>query len=145
MIRVAAFDPRDLQAMTVQEAQPELIDAPVYHARQLAATGRCFTARDRHGAVLFCGGALETHPRYATMWAALSPHAGSAMLALTRRVRWFAASLPHERVDALVRASHRAAHRWMAMLGFVREAELGVYFADGEDAVIYRLVRGDTR
>lgn len=144
MIRIERFRAEHLLALDVHGQQPELDQVPgerVALAHGYEAAGRCFTVL-RDGAVpIMCAGILETHDDYATMWSALARDAGPAMLAITRRVRWFMATLPHARVDAVVRGRHSAAHRWMAMLGFAAEARLAAYFTDGDDAVIYRRVR----
>lgn len=142
MIRIDAFRAADLADIAVQAEQTEMA-----HTNRMAlgaayrTAGNCLTARDAAGTILLCGGAVQTHHDYATLWSALSPEAGRHMLAITRATRRFIALLPHRRVDSIVNSGFVAGHRWMQLLGFKREAVLADYFADGRDAVIYRLER----
>ncbi|WP_229726727.1 hypothetical protein [Sphingomonas alpina] len=136
---VVPFEPEHLADMTIQLGQPELDCDRLARGIALSATGRCFSVLPGSGgAPLFCGGALECHARYASLWAAFSPDAGPAMLAITRRTRHFLTTLKHTRVDAVVRSDFRAAHRFVHRLGMVAEARLNDYFENGGDAVVYR-------
>lgn len=138
MIRVDPFDPADVAAMTVQPAQAAAGVDWAALARANHAAGPAFTARAADGRVLLCGGAVEVHAGYATLWSVLAADAGPYLLALTRRVRWFVEKLPHARIDAHVRGGHREGRRWMRSLGFAREARLHQAFPDGADAIIFR-------
>lgn len=60
------------------------------------------------------------------------------MLSLTRKTALFIQALPHSRIDAVVRADHRAGHRWVHALHFRPEARLNDYYPDGGDVMIYR-------
>lgn len=143
MIAVECFQPEDLAEMTVQAVQREVGADPLARGRLFAALGTAFTARPLPGgAPIFCGGVTLAHPDYATMWSAFSEDAGPAMLAITRRTRWFIAKLAHRRIDTMVRSDHRAGHRWVHALGFVAEGRMNDVFEDGGDGVIYRLRRG---
>ncbi|GGO95039.1 hypothetical protein [Stakelama pacifica] len=142
MITVEVFEAEHLARMEVQAVQAELAGDRWAMAQMLAATGRCFTIRAKaDGHILFCGGALQMHAHHATLWSALSPQAADYGKPITRRVLAYIGKLEHRRVDAVVRLYHDAAHRWMAALGFRPESTLGDYFENGEDAMIYRLVR----
>lgn len=142
MIRVVAFEPEHLAALKVQSAQAELAvlgEAERWmtgRARKVA--GPCFTAFvGEH--IVFCGGAIVTHPELATIWAAFADDAGPAMLAIERRTRRWLATLPHRRIDTMVRVAHSKGNRFVHRLGFRAEASLADYFADGSAALIYRL------
>jgi hypothetical protein len=148
VISVEPFEPEHLAAMTVQAVQAELAAVrPAERAAfgaMAASTGRCFTIRwadGRPGGPIMCAGALQSHAGHATLWAAFSPDAGRAMLAIERRTRLFIARLPHRRIDAVVRSDHRAGHRFVHRLGLVAEARLNDFYEDGGDAVIYRFKR----
>lgn len=141
--RVVPFALEHLAALDAQAAQPELGGDRLAIGAQLSATGRCFSLlRLADERPVFCGGVLSTHADYATMWAAFARDAGPAMLAIERRTRRLIAMLPERRIDAAVRADYGPARRWVERLGFFAEAQLGGYFEDGGDAVIYRLGRG---
>ncbi len=142
MIRVDRFRPEDLATIAVQAGQPELlIDDRLTLGRAYAAQGRCLTARTRDGRIVLCGGAIETHGDYATIWSAVSREAGPAMVALTRATVRFLDTLSHRRIDTIVAADFIAARRWVRRMGFAAEASLTDYFPDGRDAVIYRRKR----
>lgn len=140
--RVVPFEPWHLQQLDPQPAQRELVTDRTALGASLASTGRCFTllrASDR--TPMCCGGAVSTHRDYATLWAAFACDARPAMLAIERRARRFIGMLHERRIDAAVRADHAAGRRWAERLGLRPEAQLGAYFDDGGDAVIYRLER----
>lgn len=146
MIHVLPFRPEHLTMLTPQAAQrAQLAGDALARGAALSATGNCFTAFSAaDGALLMCGGALETHPGHATMWSAfadVAPGRLRDMAAIRQRTRWLIGKLKHLRVDALVRSDHREAHCWIHALGFRPEARLNDYFEDGGDAMIYRLVR----
>lgn len=136
MIRIDPFEPGDLAAMRVQPAQAGARDWLAL-GRANAERGPALTARAPDGRVLLCGGAIEVHPGYATLWAVVSADAGPWMTALTRRVRWFVAKLPHRRVDAFVRVGFSPGCRWAEMLGMRCEAALDGVFEDGATAFVY--------
>lgn len=145
-VTVQRFAAADLLAMLVQAGQSEV--AAIAERRRAAdiavASGRSFTARAAAtGEILLCGGAIENHDRYASLWAVLSPAAGAHMIALTRRVAQFVGMLEHERVDAYVRADFGPGRRWLQMLGFACEAgPLRGLMRDGGDAMIYSRIAG---
>jgi hypothetical protein len=143
MIRVHPFAAEDLSRIAVHAGQVELagVDRDAL-GRAYAASGMAFTARDADdGAIVMCGGALEAHRDHATMWAALSPDAGRAMTALTRRTLTMLRALRHRRIDAYVPATHDAGHRWMALLHFRFEAPLADWLPDGGTMIVYRWER----
>lgn len=142
MIRVDRFRPDDLAAIAVQSGQGELMGVDrLALGRAYAAQGRCLTARAGDGRILLCGGAIETHRDYATIWSAVAGDAGPVMLALTRATVRFLDTLPHRRIDSIVAADFIAGRRWVQRMGFAQEACMADYFADGRDAVIYRRKR----
>ncbi len=146
MIHVLAFRPEHLAALDPQEAQRAQLTGDVLaRGEALSVSGNCFTAFSAtDGAMLMCGGSIETHGDYATMWSAfgsIAPGRLREMAAVRERTRWLLAMMTHRRIDAVVRVDHVPAHHWMKALGFVPEARLNDYFDDGGDAMIYRLVR----
>lgn len=146
MIRVDPFHPHDLAAITVQAAQTELPADRIAHGMALAAAGPCFTIRaEGRDDPLFCGGAFEQHAELASLWAVVAADAGPFMRAITRRTRWFIAKLSQRRVDTNVVADFAAGRRWVGMLGFEPEARLRDFYANGDDAMIYRLQRDGGR
>ena len=142
MIRVDPFDAKDLVSIRVQPGQNELPRDRYGHGVGLAMSGPCFTVRQHvAGAPLFCGGAIETHRQLVTLWSVLAADAGPHLTAITRRVRWFVAKVDARRIDTMVVAGFAPARRWVEMLGFRHDATMAEYFENGEDAMIYRLVR----
>jgi hypothetical protein len=138
MIRVDPFDPDDLLSIDVQPAQRAVTTDWHSLGQSHAASGTALTARREDGRILLCGGAIQIHRGYATLWSVLAHDAGPAMLGLTRRVRWFLATLPYARIDAVASATHREGCAWLELMGFAREAEIGAAFEGGGDGVIYR-------
>ena len=66
-------------------------------------------------------------------------------LSLTRMTRWHLNDVTERgklrRIEATVRAGHRAGHRWMHALGFKREGLMRRYGPEGEDHHLYARLR----
>lgn len=140
---VTPFRAADLAAIDLQDSQrgetqwrrwPEIGAA-------WEAAGNAFTWRADDGRVLFCGGAIEHHPGYASLWGAFSMHRPRVPVWLTRTVRRFVAELPHRRVDATVSIANERACGWLHLIGLEFDARLAEVGADGSDVLIYRRTR----
>tara|TARA_B100001179_G_scaffold232289_1_gene224681 strand:- start:328 stop:780 length:453 start_codon:yes stop_codon:yes gene_type:complete len=92
---------------------------------------------------ILCGGAVESHPGHATVWAALSRDASADILWITKRVRAFVNSLSHRRLDAFVAAANPGAIGWAKLCGFSEEARLQSYYPDGGECVVMVNLRED--
>lgn len=138
---VARFASADLAELALQPAQEsELRWFEMREAGKMyEAAGQAFTLRQR-GRVVFCGGAIERHPNYATLWALFGEELDfAAARFLLGRTRSFIAGLPHRRVDALVE-DRAAAIKWALRLGLRAEARLEAATLAGEDMIVFRRI-----
>lgn len=139
--RVARFRADHLAGFEVQPAQmgERAWDAMIDAGQQFEAAGNAFTMSDLHRGLwrpVFCGGAMERHPEYATLWAMFSIHRPRVPVWLTRRVRAFVAALPHRRTDTMVRADNIGALGWARLIGLREECVLRAACEDGGDMVV---------
>lgn len=146
MRSVAPFRAADLAEIEVQPSQIGELhwDWAIDTGRELEAGGNAFSLRDcgpdGHARVVFCGGAMERHSGYATLWSVFSIHRPRVPLFLTRAVRGFIAGLPHRRVDAMVAAGNIGACGWARLIGLREECVLRAAADDGGDMLVF--VRG---
>ncbi|WP_292960505.1 hypothetical protein [Novosphingobium sp. UBA1939] len=141
MIRINPFRAEDALELVLQPTQ---LVALSWHDRQRAAhrfgeAGNAFTVRDACDRAIFCGGAIEQHAGYATLWGLFAldkRHASFRLLTATRR---FIAGLPHRRVDATLE-DRAEAKRWAWLLGLRPDAILTDAAPDGGDLQIWRRV-----
>lgn len=62
-------------------------------------------------------------------------------IGLHRQAKQFLNSLPFKRIEAAVDVDFCQGHRWVAMLGFQKEADRMKCFLDNRDWALYALVR----
>lgn len=98
---------------------------------------RAFTVRDGAGRVIFCGGAVEKHAGYATLWAMFGKDKRNGLVFIHRRTRQFLESLPHARVDTFVEGRLPRAADFVQRLGMKREATLRGAAPDGGSMIIF--------
>lgn len=89
------------------------------------------------------GGVRPVWPGRWVAWALLGRHAGPAMPAIVRKLRFVLATMPPGRTEMTVRASFDPGCRLAALLGFRRETPVPMlrFYPDGEDAFLYARVR----
>jgi len=108
--------------------------------RRYEAAGRAFTVR-ANDMIVACGGAIELHPRHATLWALYGAGLGRATWArLLKGARHLISTLPHRRIDAYVDATDEAAMEWAAACGLTFEVVLREAHPDGGDMLVYRRI-----
>jgi|SRR5215467_6315403 len=91
-----------------------------------------------------CIGAAGLQPIWsgrAAGWMLLGRDAGPIMVAIARRVRFFLAACPVNRIEMTVRESFGEGCRLAALLGFRAEARLLGFFPDGSTAILYARIR----
>lgn len=141
MITVTPFKAADAFALVLQPAQ--LLDVPWHDRQRLARSfeeaGQAFTARLDDGRVIFCGGAVERHAGYASLWAMFAAGKRAAAFRLLAMTRRFIAELPHARVDAMVE-DVPAARRWAELAGLSHETTLAEAAPSGRDMLVYRRI-----
>lgn len=137
--KVEPFRADHLAELKVQSAQMTDLHWQETHklGRELGAGYRQFTVRDAAGRVIFCGGAMERHANYASLWALFADEKREGLTFLWRRTRRFIEGLPHRRVDALVPAGHLPAQRFAKHVGLVSEACMRAAAPDGGDMLIF--------
>lgn len=126
---VVSYEPWHLRALALQPHQEHLgayLRKTPKFADQVTASGACWSALSA-GQPIACGGFIDHWVGRASVWAALSDHAGHHMLALTRAVRRGIAEHPAERIEATVVAGFEPGIRWVLMLGFEDEGLLRRY------------------
>lgn len=144
MIHVEPFQPAHVCEIALSEAGRHDMD---WHDRrrlhsQFGEAYRGFTFRDGEtGRVLFCGGAIERHPQYASLWGLYAEDVTIRQWAwILVRHRRFVEDLPHRRVDAMIEASLPQSRRWAKALGLREEAALIDAAPDGGAMLIYRRI-----
>lgn len=143
-VQVSAYKPEDLTEMVANATGQRSLS---WHDRRRVEAQwggdlvRGFTVRDLEGRVLFCGGMMERHPQYASLWAIYAD-------GLTRKewgwaltiARNFVAELPHRRVDAMVEADAAMAVRWAQGCGLIAECLLDQAAPGGGDMLVMRRI-----
>jgi len=92
-----------------------------------------------------CIGAAGYQPIWigrAAGWALIGRDAGPAMVPIVRKIRFFLAACPVNRIEMTVREKFSEGCRLAALLGFNAEARLLGFFPDGSTAILYsRILR----
>lgn len=139
-LRVASYRPEDLSEMVADAIGQRGLawhDRRKLEAQFGGEYVRGFTVRDAEGRVLLCGGSIERHPQYASLWAVHAEGIGRKQWGqLLNMTRHFISGLPHRRVDAMVEAEAAMAVRWAEACGLEREAVLAQAAPDGGDMVV---------
>ncbi len=120
----------------LQPAQAETMGVlSVEYAETLAKAGPSYSVLDGEE-VVFCGGIAGIWPGRSMLWALLSESACRHMLFLTRGVRRFV-SLQSGRVETIVRADFKEAHRWAKLCGLSWHHHEEKFLPGGLDADVY--------
>jgi hypothetical protein len=140
-MEIRAFQPTDLYALSLQNAQMGLHDIirGEGYGDSLAAGGPAFTVTSR-GDIVACVGVIPQWENYSRAWALLSGDSGRHLLGITRAIRRWLRFHNSGRVDTSVVVDFQQAIRWAAMLGFVREGLMRKYTPDGKDCYLYAQV-----
>lgn len=140
-MEVRTFQPADLFAIAVQEAQAEarsIISTPGY-GEALAKAGPSFTATC-NGEVVACAGVITQWPGNARAWAILSESAGKCMLTLTRAIRTWLRFHNDGRIDCAVQCDFAESVRWARLLGFELEGTMRAYTPERRDCFLFAQV-----
>lgn len=87
-----------------------------------------------------CVGAAGLRPIWhgrTAAWALLGRHAGPAMVAIARKLRFVLATCPAGRIELTVRSDFAPGCRLASLLDFRAEAVLARFFPDGTDARLF--------
>jgi hypothetical protein len=87
-----------------------------------------------------CVGAAGIRPIWngrAFAWSLLGKHAGPAMPAIAKKLRFVLATWPGKRIEMTVREEFVPGCRLALLLGFQREARLLGFYPDGSTALLY--------
>lgn len=95
-----------------------------------------------------CLGWAELHPGVLEAWAYGTDEFPKVSTELTKFVKRqlrpsLLGQLGIHRMQAISRSDHVKAHRWLGVLGFVKESVLSAYGSDGADYIMFRASRGD--
>lgn len=98
---------------------------------------------DEEGKVVACIGVIEQWENNAVAWAVLDQASMKKhMLSIHRWVESFLATLPIDRIEAVVDETFEAGHRWIKLLKFEEEAPvLKKYFPNGASGKLYARVK----
>ena len=145
MIAVEPFHPADLEEIAVQSAQAAMLPRSErrWFADRAHALGPAWSARDRAGRLIFCGGLLVAHVGAATAWCVMAEAKGAALLAITRRIRALMAEASWRRVEMLTDPEFAEAGEWARLLGFTLEGVRRASGADGRDELCWVRIRSD--
>ena len=114
--------------------------------RAQSRLGPCFTF-EYEGILLGCVGAIGLLPGVASVWMALTDHAASHGLWLTKTIKAMLADLIRafglHRVEALVLVTSARNQRWIEMLGFTceRNGTARQFLSDRRDMLRYEWVK----
>lgn len=136
------LEPRHLQALRLQEAQAvlaPLLDEPGYAATLIEAGPAFAGLADNF--VVACAGVVRLSAHRGHGWALIGQAAPRHFAGIHRAVAGFLDGLDLRRVETAVDSDFAAGHRWVRMLGFVREGRMRAYGLDGRDADLYARVR----
>lgn len=145
MISVEPFEPCHLAAIEVQPMQAASlpVEARLWFATRAHALGPAWTARDRDGRIILCGGLLVAHEGAATAWCLMARAKGTALLAITRRIRAMIAAASWRRIDMMTDPDFPEAGDWARLLGFQLEGVRAASAADGRDELCWVRIRRD--
>lgn len=140
-MEIRTFQPQDLLAITLQNAQIRLhsVVREEGYGEALAAVGQAFTATS-HGDIIACVGVIPQWKNYARAWALVSGDARRCMVPLTRGITRWLRFHNEGRVDTAIACNFPAAIRWAHMLGFQREGLMRRFDPDGNDCYLYAQV-----
>ena len=135
MIKIVALKPDHFDSLDIQPEQRHIL--PYINKEYVdyltnSDSFSCFY----NGEIIGCGGMIEVYQDRAILWSLVGANAGKAFVAAHRAVERFLSLYNYRRVETIVLTSHYAAHRWIRMLGFVREGTMTNYF-NGTDFDLY--------
>ena len=136
------FQPRDLEAIVLQEAQAymqPLLAEPGY-GEAMQAGGPAWTLEDA-GRVLVCCGLLHLWENRSVAWSLVAQEAGRGFTRVFRHMRQKLDACGVRRVECTVDPGFDQGHRLARMLGFEYEGLMRAYLPDGRDACLYGRVR----
>lgn len=93
------------------------------------------------GKILIICGAYQVHKYRIIFWAFVSKHAGKHLLQITREIKKVIDSYQNVRIEANVSPSFENGIRWVNLLGFKFEAKLSKYDEQGNDQLMYSIVK----
>jgi hypothetical protein len=141
VIHFKPCEPEHIELIDTQEAQPERRAFNANVTAELVANSLALSCwiDDR------CVGAGGVRPIWAhrmAAWTLLGKDAGPAMLAITRKLRFVLATVPHSRIEMTVRAGFGPGCRLATVLGFQCETPrpMPLFFPDGGAAYLYARV-----
>ena len=140
-MEIRAFQPQDLYALSLQDAQIGLhhIVREKGYGEALAAVGQAYTAT-KDGDIIACVGTIPQWPGYSRAWALIGGSAGRCMTPLTRGIkRWLKFHNPG-RIDTAVHCDFPQAIRWAELIGLSCEGLMRKYDPDGRDCYLYAQV-----
>jgi hypothetical protein len=143
MIRIIPFKAEHLYDIDVQSAQTDIhtwVSPDLARALE-REEGWSYSALDGDE-VLGCAGLVAQWPGRKTAWAYLSGNVGHRFPVLHRAALKFLNECGVRRVEAAADVNFPEAHRWLAMLGFIKEAErMEAYLPNGSACSLYARVR----
>ncbi len=144
-MEIRSFQPQDLFALSLQNAQFELHDLirKEGYGKALADAGPAYTAttvaEDGSELIVACIGVVPQWEGYQRAWALLSGDAGRCMVSLSRGISRWLRFHNEGRIDTAIDCTFEASIRWADMLGFQREGVMRNY-KDGRDFYLYSKV-----
>jgi hypothetical protein len=127
------FDKIEPQAMQESEKEFSLSRAAIPDLVQNSFALSCWLDDQ-------CIGAAGFRPIWegrAAVWALVGKQAGAAMIPITRKLRFFLATCPVNRIEMTVRERFVPGCRLALLLGFRLEATLPGFFPDGSTAYLF--------
>lgn len=143
MIEIVPADPVHLHLIRPQEAQSVERGtlSPAALATSALPLGPAWAATHA-GRVVFVGGFIEHHAKWATAWALLAEGIGPALWPVTKAVRAQVAASPYRRVDMYIDPEFEQSVRWAAHIGMRHESVMMGCKADGGPMFVFARVEG---
>lgn len=114
-------------------------------SRLFRAPGPKWTIAPAGGRAVACGGLIPLRPGVAETWFLATPDAWvPGITELVESVKCDALLHEYHRIETYCLASRLHAQKWYTRMGLHKEATLQKFCADGQDAVLFVAIRGDT-
>ena len=113
-------------------------DLEDYAALEENGNGRTITF---NGEPICCLGWDEIWYNRSMGYAIMFGNSGAHMVAITRQAKRMIKECPSARIEMYVKVGFQQGTKWAQLLGFMPEAVMRKFFPNGDDAILYSLVR----
>ena len=146
-MQVVPMEASHLDQINIQEMQAYfksyIVDNPTY-AKMLVEHSEAYTALGETGQVVCCMGILPKHENCGEAWAIISDQLPRYRLSVVRAVKQFLAKQhKYKRIHITCATNFQEAHKFASILGFKSEALLRCWDVQGQDHIMYTIIKQD--